>query len=67
MRKYLILLGATLVGGVLFAQPRTIGVHPAHDGKLLTMCESATRKYYFGLLTGGQWCYATDLSKMKPQ
>ena len=37
MRKYLILLGATLVGGVLFAQPRVIGVHPAHDGKLLTM------------------------------
>ena len=37
MKKYLILLGATLVGGVLFAQPRTIGVHPAHDGKLLTM------------------------------
>ena len=37
MRKYIILLGATLVGGVLFAQPRVIGVHPAHDGKLLTM------------------------------
>ena len=37
MRKYLILLGATLVGGALFAQPRVIGVHPAHDGKLLTM------------------------------
>ena len=34
------------------------------DGKLLTMCESASRKYYFGLLTGAQWCYATDLSKM---
>ena len=37
MRKHLLLLGATLVGGVLFAQPRVIGVHPAHDGKLLTM------------------------------
>ena len=37
MKKYLILLGATLVGGALFAQPRVIGVHPAHDGKLLTM------------------------------
>ncbi len=36
------------------------------DGKLLTMCESASRKYYFGLLTGGQWCYATDLSRMTP-
>ena len=37
------------------------------NGKLLTMCESASRKYYFGLLTGGQWCYATDLGKMTPQ
>ena len=37
------------------------------DGKLLTMCESASRKYWFGLLTGGQWCYATDLTKMAPQ
>ena len=36
----MILLGATLMGGVLFAQPRVIGVHPAHDGKLLTMEES---------------------------
>ena len=25
MRKHLLLLGATLVGGVLFAQPRVIG------------------------------------------
>ena len=37
MRKSLLLLSATLVGGVLFAQPRVIGTHPAHDGKLLTM------------------------------
>ena len=37
MRKHILLLGATLVGGVLFAQPSVIGVHPAHDGKLLTM------------------------------
>ena len=37
MRKHLLLLGATLVGGVLFAQPRVIGVHPAHDGKVMTM------------------------------
>ena len=29
MRKYLILLSATLVGGVLFAQNRVIGTHPA--------------------------------------
>ena len=41
MKRYLILLGATLVGGALFAQPRVIGVHPAHDGKLLTMEEAA--------------------------
>ncbi len=37
MKKHLLLLGATLVGGVLFAQPRVIGVHPAHDGKVMTM------------------------------
>ena len=29
MRKHILLLGATLVGGVLFAQPSVIGVHPA--------------------------------------
>lgn len=34
------------------------------DGKLCTMCESASRKYWFGLLTGGQWCYSTALSDM---
>ena len=44
MRKFLILLGATLVGGVLFAQPRVIGVHPAHDGKLLTMEEAVASR-----------------------
>jgi dipeptidyl-peptidase-4 len=38
MRKYLTLLGAALLtGGALFAQNRVIGVHPAHDGRLLTM------------------------------
>ena len=47
MRKLLTILGATLLGGVLFAQPRVIGVHPAHDGKLLTMEESvAGRSVY---------------------
>ena len=40
MRKILTVLGAALLGGVLFAQPRVIGVHPAHDGKLLTMEEA---------------------------
>ena len=34
------------------------------DGKLLIMCESASMKYFFGNLTGGRWCYATDVSKL---
>lgn len=33
------------------------------DGKLLTMSESASNKYFFGKLTGGRWCYATDIEK----
>ncbi len=32
------------------------------DGKLYTMCESASNAYYFGKLTGGQWCYATAMT-----
>ena len=40
MRKIMTVLSAALVGGVLFAQPRVIGVHPAHDGKLLKMEEA---------------------------
>lgn len=35
------------------------------DGKLLIMSESASRKYYFGNLTGGRWCYSTDVEKLK--
>lgn len=35
------------------------------DGKLYTMCESASNKYIFGKFTSGKWCYATDLSKYK--
>ena len=35
------------------------------DGKLYTMCESASNKYIFGKLIGGEWCYKTDLAKMK--
>ena len=31
------------------------------DGRLYTMCESASQKYLFGRLTGGVWCYATAL------
>lgn len=34
------------------------------DGKLLIMCESASNKYFFGNLTGGRYCYATDVSKL---
>ena len=34
------------------------------DGKMLIMCESASAKYFFGNITGGRWCYATDVSKL---
>lgn len=33
------------------------------DGKLYTMCESATDKYVFGKFTSAKYCYATDLSE----
>ncbi len=33
------------------------------DGKMYTMCESASNKYIFGKFTSSKWCYATDLSK----
>lgn len=33
------------------------------DGKLYTMCESATNKYIFGKFTSASHCYATDISK----
>ena len=35
------------------------------DGKLYVLSESASSKYIFGRLTGGKWCYATDMEKMK--
>lgn len=35
------------------------------DDKLYTIYESASNKYIFGKFTLGQFCYATDLSKMK--
>ncbi len=35
------------------------------NGKLYTMCESATNKYIFGKFTSAKYCYATDLSKYK--
>lgn len=31
------------------------------DGKLYTMCESASNKYIFGKFTSSKWCYATDV------
>lgn len=31
------------------------------DGRLYTMCESASNKYLFGKLTSAKWCYATDV------
>ncbi len=34
------------------------------DGKMYIMCESASNKYIFGNLTGGRWCYATDISEL---
>ena len=34
------------------------------NGKLLIMSESASLKYIFGNLTGGRWCYATDVDKL---
>ena len=52
MRKYMILLGATLVGGALFAQPRILGTHAAHDGKLLTMEDAVAADRIFNLLMG---------------
>lgn len=33
------------------------------DGKLYTMCESATDKYIFGKFTSAKYCYATDVSE----
>lgn len=35
------------------------------NGKMYTMCESASNKYIFGKFTSAKWCYATDLNKMK--
>ena len=33
------------------------------EGKLYTMCESATNRYIFGKFTSAKYCYATDISK----
>lgn len=32
------------------------------DGRLYTMCESASNKYIFGKFTSAKWCYATDVA-----
>ena len=37
------------------------------DGKLYTMCESATNKYIFGKFTSAKYCYATDVAKYKQE
>ncbi len=34
------------------------------DGKLYTMCESASNKYIFGKFTSAKWCYATRLDQI---
>lgn len=34
------------------------------DGKMYTMCESASNLYLFGKLTGGEWCYATPMEAL---
>lgn len=33
------------------------------DGKMYTMCESASNKYIFGKFTSSQWCYATNVDE----
>ena len=64
-------LGQTVPRYVLDSSTRTLDIQLAPmaeeiivvDGKLYTMCESATNKYIFGKFTSAKYCYATDLSK----
>ena len=35
------------------------------DGKMYTMCESASNLYIFGKFTGGRWCYATPMEELE--
>lgn len=37
------------------------------NGKMYTISESASNLYFFGKLTGGQWCYATSISELTPE
>ncbi len=50
--------GALLSDGVIAPMSEEIVVV---DGKLYTMCESASDKYIFGKFTSAKWCYATDV------
>lgn len=49
---------ALLVDGVIAPMSEEIVIV---DGKLYTMCESASNKYIFGKFTSAKWCYATDV------
>ena len=54
--------GSTLVSS--FEAPPMAEEIVIIDGKMYIMCESASNKYFFGNLTGGRWCYATDINKV---
>ena len=58
-----VLDGSTLKGDIKLAPMAEEIV--IENGKLYTMCESATNKYIFGKFTSAKYCYATDLSKYK--
>lgn len=55
--------GALLSDGVIAPMSEEITVV---DGKLYTMCESASNKYIFGKFTSAKWCYATDVEAFFP-
>lgn len=52
--------GALLADGLIAPMSEEIAVV---DGKLYTMCESASNKYIFGKFTSAKWCYATDVEE----
>ena len=52
--------GALLEDGVIAPMSEEIVIV---DGKLYTMCESASDKYIFGKFTSAKWCYATDVEE----
>ncbi len=49
---------ALLTDGVIAPMSEEIEIV---DGRMYTMCESASNKYIFGKFTSGKWCYATDV------